>query len=967
MKKLFAWGVLCFAILFSTKVFGQEAYAVFDEESGTLTFKYDDKKPEGAYGMRTIGRWSDNWTSIYSRIKKVIFHSSFADYQPTNCAHWFFECSNLTEIVGMKEYLNTGNVTDMSYMFSYCRSLTSLDFSSFNTENVTDMSYMFSDCRSLTSLDLSSFNTEKVTNMGYMFSWCSSLTSLDLSDFKTENVTSMYDMFSRCRSLTSLDLSCFNTEKVTGMSYMFYDCSNLTSLDLSGFNTKNVTDMGNMFSYCNCLKTIYVNVNWNTTSVVYSDDMFYDCNKLYGGKGSSYYDYDFDDKTYAKIDEGENNPGYFTKLGEKPFEIETESDAYAVLANDVLTFYCDKNKPDDALTIEEVGSRWSNWKSKVSIVIFDESFKKFTPTNCKYWFSNCAKLSEIVGMKENLKTENVKCMREMFNGCNELTNMDLSGFNTGKVVNMSYMFSNCNSLTSLDLSGFNTDKVRNMILMFEGCSNLKNLDLSSFDTENTKDMSGMFSGCSNIATIYISDKWTTNNTIDTCGMFYNCKNLIGEKGTKCNGNRHWYNEDLQFAKIDGGEDNPGYFTRREEISSISVSQKPESIIYQGSTWSTTGGEITIIYNSGTKKLIPFNTDGVEITDFNSKTQTFTIEYSGKKVAFSLNEEPAEEKKVEKIVISKPPKTIYYVGEEFDVSGGELSVFYSDNTTETVSLSLAAISSMDNKTAGIQTLTVKYQGKEILLDVNVKAVEVEKIALTTAPEKIEYLEGETFKADGGVLTVYYNNGETKTIDLDDNSVKISGFDNATPGKQTLKIEYIDKETELKVLVKAKSAVSISLTTSPAKTEYSKGETLDLSDGEITVKYDNGDEEIIGLSAAKVSGYDRNTPGKQILTAQYLGLSTTFEVEVKQPEIIEKPEQPDVETSTGDLAVKRSVKIWSFEKIVFVENAETSIYVVDLSGHVIKTVKPKNTRTEIRIDQTGVYIIKTGLKTKKVVIQ
>ena len=49
-------------------------------------------------------------------------------------------------------------------------SLTSLNLgSSFTTGKVTDMSYMFSDNRALTTLDLRSFNTSGVTNMSYMF------------------------------------------------------------------------------------------------------------------------------------------------------------------------------------------------------------------------------------------------------------------------------------------------------------------------------------------------------------------------------------------------------------------------------------------------------------------------------------------------------------------------------------------------------------------------------------------------------------------------------------------------------------------------------------------------------------------------------------------------------------------------------------------------------------------------------
>ena len=88
---------------------------------------------------------------------------------------------------------------------------------------------MFSGCRSLTSLDLSSFNTSNVTDMSGMFSGCSSLTSLDLSNFNTSKVTKMWHMFNNCSILTSLDLSSFNTSKVTNMSRMFYNCKKLTT------------------------------------------------------------------------------------------------------------------------------------------------------------------------------------------------------------------------------------------------------------------------------------------------------------------------------------------------------------------------------------------------------------------------------------------------------------------------------------------------------------------------------------------------------------------------------------------------------------------------------------------------------------------------------------------------------------------------------------------------------------------
>jgi surface protein len=96
---------------------------------------------------------------------------------------------------------------NMSFMFSKCSSLISLDLSNIYPNNVKEMISMFSECYSLTSLDLSDFNTNYVNDMTSMFSYCSSLISLNLSNFNTNNVTNMNCMFSECYSLTSLNIS----------------------------------------------------------------------------------------------------------------------------------------------------------------------------------------------------------------------------------------------------------------------------------------------------------------------------------------------------------------------------------------------------------------------------------------------------------------------------------------------------------------------------------------------------------------------------------------------------------------------------------------------------------------------------------------------------------------------------------------------------------------------------------------
>lgn len=326
--KLMLLVLMCLPVS-STAVKAQspEAYAVFDSTTGTLTFKYDAAKPEGAYEMNEDYA-VPGWYDVVNDIKKIVFEPSFADARPTSCHYWFSNYRG-EEIEGL-EYLNTSEVTNMVYMFSSCYSLKKLDVSKFNTGKVTNFKCMFSDCGSLTSLDVSSFNTENVTNMEKMFFMCSSLTSLDLSNFNTKNVTEMDNMFDRCFNITSINLSNFNTSKVTDMggmfgeckslsslditnfntsnveemSYMFSECKSLTTLDLSSFNTEKVKRMRSMFSLCGSLTTIYASEKFITTNVTESYKMFGWCKAL---KGAIAYD---ENKTGQEC--ANCNDGYFT-------------------------------------------------------------------------------------------------------------------------------------------------------------------------------------------------------------------------------------------------------------------------------------------------------------------------------------------------------------------------------------------------------------------------------------------------------------------------------------------------------------------------------------------------------------------------------------------------------------------------------------------------------------------------------
>ena len=117
-------------------------------------------------------------------------------------------------------------------------------------------------------------------------------------------------------------------------------------------------------------------------------------------------------------------------------------------------------------------------------------------------------------------------MNSMFNCCNNLTSLNVSGFDTSKVTDMGSMFSfsGGSKLTSLDVSGFDTSQVTNMRMMFSGCDNLTSLNVSGFDTSKVTDMGWMFSYCSNLTNLDVS-ALDTSKVTDMSRMFSSCCNL----------------------------------------------------------------------------------------------------------------------------------------------------------------------------------------------------------------------------------------------------------------------------------------------------------------------------------------------------------------------------------------------------------------------------------------------------------
>ena len=384
--------MLLMLLLLPTRMVAQKAassskyIATYESSTQTLTFKefVGETLPSNSVWVKdnmTVADIKRNFGN--GTIVHIVFDKSFSTYTPTSLSKFFRSLRKLETITGL-EYLNTDKVTNMSYMFSGCSSLTSLDVTHFNTENVKYMNNMFYSCSSLTSLDVTHFNTAKVGNMNGMFSSCSKLTSLDVTHFNTANVTNMNNMFYNCSALTSLDVTKFDTRNVTNMESMFESCFKLTSLDVTKFNTANVTNMVRMFSGCSKLTSLDV-TKFNTEKVTDMSYMFTSCLKL-------------------------------TSL-------------------DVTNF--------NTMNVKNMISMFYDCSALTSLDV--TQFNTAKVTNMSRMFSGCSALTSLD--VTNFNTENVTNMSFMFSGCSTLTTIYVNDkFVIDKVTNGSYMFDNCTNL-----------------------------------------------------------------------------------------------------------------------------------------------------------------------------------------------------------------------------------------------------------------------------------------------------------------------------------------------------------------------------------------------------------------------------------------------------------------------------------------------------------------------------------------
>lgn len=287
---------------------------------------------------------------------------------------------------------------------------TSIDLRKINFDRVTDLSGWFANMPNLKEVNVTGLVTDKVKNVSRMFYNDSALTTIvGLDTWDTSNVTDMSYIFASFTNPTT------DNHKPQGLEYT----GSLKALDLSGWKTSNVTNMACMFTGQDHLETLKGLSNWNTSKVTNMAQMFHGLSKLQDGSLGDLSKWDTSNVT---------DMTYMFAVMSLQTDLSFVNGWKTGMVTDMSYMFA----KDEKLQKLDL----SNWD--VSSVGLKETEQNYS---FGAMFSGDTALTS-VGDISHWRTDNVHDTRQMFYGTTSLKNIDLSGWNTGKLQIAEGMFRN---------------------------------------------------------------------------------------------------------------------------------------------------------------------------------------------------------------------------------------------------------------------------------------------------------------------------------------------------------------------------------------------------------------------------------------------------------------------------------------------------------------------------------------------
>ena len=166
--------------------------------------------------------------------------------------------------------------------------------------------------------------------------------------------------------------------------------------------------------------------------------------------------------------------------------------------------------------------------------------------------------------------------------------------------------------------------------------------------------------------------------------------------------------------------------------------------------------------------------------------------------------PADKKNVSLILVAKPSKLYYEIGEDLDLTG-LVTATKIDGVKTPIALEDCTVTGFDSGSVGLCKLTVKYETEDTVYS-NTFSVRIlahpegiTGVALVTKPSKLIYTVGEKLDTTGLSIMAKSADGTTEIIS---EGLEVTGYDSAyTDGIQRLTVSYQGATTSFSVKVVA----------------------------------------------------------------------------------------------------------------------------------------------------------------------
>jgi len=312
------------------------------------------------------------------------------------------------------------------------------------------------------------------------------------------------------------------------------------------------------------------------------------------------------------------------------------------------------------------------------------------------------------------------------------------------------------------------------------------------------------------------------------------------------------------------------------LQSIEISRVPErTVLGQGQWLDPEGLAVTVIRSRDTE--IVADARGMAISGFYPSIpgqQTVTVTYGrgrrAQSATFTVTVVPA----VQLTITQSPTVTMIMEGDDFDPAGLVAWVEFENDAVPGEELGPGRLnfSGFDRNISGAQTLTANFFGRTDTFEVRVAAFL--GIEITSLPVRTEYFVGEELDL-GGLAVLGRWDGYERSLAITQGH--LSNFDINRSGRQDVLITYLGGTASFPVTYVG--FVAITIASPPSMLSLGNGEHLNLAGMQLQGTREGSTTiEMLDVSRAQISGFDRFRGGEQTVTVSFGGRSDTFRVTV-----------------------------------------------------------------------------------------